>query len=293
MTNFYDLTSKTITLEGLLNIVNPSYLPATLSIWGNYNESVGGLESHLIDEVTMKRNIHELSDPREVTNAIATLYDSEHAVINTVKKAGHTHTHFSRSHANLQRVEQNVPLSDLTNVFNDILSLMSYNWDKTALYGDGLNKGLFSDVTPQSAVNNPTAKDLVDLIVSQAHALNNSLNYGNADPVLIVVEGAKTQAKLNSVMYSDNMTVAQVLASFSWINFWNVSTKVSDTNERISIVKPQETKLFWSVSPTITFSDLILDSYGFQSRVTRFGDCSNSMFKRAVDNVVIYPITGL
>ena len=293
MTNYYDLTSKTITKDGLLNIVNPSYLPATLSIWGNYNESVGGLESHLIDEVTIKRNIHELSDPSEVTNAIATLYDTEHTVINTIKRSGHSHTHFSRSYANLQRVEQNVPLNDLTGVYNDIISLMSYNWDKTVLYGDGINKGLYTDVTPQSAVTSPTAKVLVDLIVSQAHAINTSLNYGYADPVLIIVEGVDTQAKLNSVMYSDNMTVAQVLANYSWINFWNVSNNVSSSNERISIVKPQETKLFWSVSPTITFSDLILDGYGFQSRVTRFGDCSNSIFKRSVEDVLIYPINGL
>ena len=71
---------------------------------------------------------------------------------------------------------------------------------------------------------------------------------------------------------------------------WQLSSNVS-TDEYIAVVKPQETRLFWSVSPTIIRTVVASDSNGFDSRITHFGDCSNSVYKRSIEVVVKQPFT--
>ena len=288
--NVYDISLKDITLDNLQGLVKPLYTTESLRYWANYNESVGGLESFLVDETAFKAKEFELSNEAEIGNNIASLYDTEYKAANIVKKDGHTHKHFSRLTINKSRVEQGISISELVNPFNQILSQMAYNWDKTALNGDGVNIGLFTGVTPESSIADPSTKDIVDFIIQEAYKLNRAVNYEATSQVLIIVSGAKTQAKINAPMYDTYNSVASVMAGYNWLNMWQLSSSVS-TEEYIAIVKPQETKLFWSVSPTIVRTVTASDSNGFDSRITQFGDCSNSIYKRSIDVVVKQPFT--
>lgn len=288
--NIYDVSSKDITLDNLQGLVKPLYTAESLAYWANYNESVGGLESFLVDETAFKTKTYELSNIAEIGNNIASLYDTEHKVANIVKKDGHTHNHFSRLTINKSRVEQGISVSELVNPFNQILSQMAYNWDKTALNGDGVNEGLFTGVTPLSSIASPTTKAVIDFIIQEAYKLNRVVNYQATSNVLVIVSGAKTQALINSPMYDTYNSVASVMGGYNWLNMWQLSSNVS-TDEYIAVVKPQETKLFWSVSPTIIRTVVASDSNGFDSRITQFGDCSNSMQKRSTEVVVKQPFT--
>jgi hypothetical protein len=288
--NIYDVSSKDITLENLQQIVTPLYVAESLGYWANYNESVGGLESFLVDETAFKTKVYELSNEAEIGNNIASLYDTEYKAVNIVKKDGHEHKHFSRLSISKLRAEQNISVAQLVNPYNQILSKMAHYWDKTALNGDGTNKGLFTGVTPLAGIADPTTKDIVDFIIEQAFSLNRLVNYDDTSPVLVIVSGAKTQGLINSPMYDTYNTVASIVAGYSWLNVWKLSSNVS-TDEFVAIVKPQETKLFWSVSPTITRTATVLDANGFDVRATHFGDCSNSIYKRSNEVVVKQPFT--
>jgi hypothetical protein len=288
--DIYDVSSKDITLENLQGLVKPLYTAESLAYWANYNQSVGGLESFLVDETAFKTKIYELSNIAEIGNNIASLYDTEHKVANIVKMDGHTHKHFTRLTINKSRVEQGISINELLNPFNQILSQMAYNWDKTALNGDGVNSGLFTGVTPLSPSATPTTKDIVDFIIQEARKLNRVVNYEATSDVLVIVSGAKTQALVNSPLYDTYNTVASVMSGYNWLNMWQLSSNVS-TDEYIAIVKPQETKLFWSVSPTIIRTVVATDSNGFDSRISQFGDCSNSVYKRSIEVVVKKPFT--
>ena len=288
--NLYDASSKDITLENLQQIVTPLYVAESLGYWANYNESVGGLESFLVDETAFKTKMYELSNEAEIGNNIASLYDTEYKAVNIVKKDGHEHKHFSRLNISKTRVEQNISVAQLINPYNQILSKMAHYWDKMALNGDGTNSGLFTGVTPEAGIATPTTKEVIDFIIERAFSLNRLVNYEATSSVLVIVSGAKTQALVNSPMYDTYNSVASVMASYGWLNMWQLSSSVS-TDEFIAIVKPQETKLFWSVSPTITKTVTILDANGFDVRATHFGDCSNSIYKRSNEVVVKQPFT--
>lgn len=288
--NLYDISTKDLTLENLQQIVAPLYVAESLGYWANYNESVGGLESFLVDEIAFKTKEFELSNEAEIGNNIASLYDTEYKAANIVKKDGHIHKHFSRLTISKIRAEQNISVAQLTNPYNQILSKMAHYWDKMALNGDGVNSGLFTGVTPESSITDPSTKNIVDFIIEQASSLNRLVNYEATSQVLIIVSGAKTQAKINAPMYDTYNSVAFVMAGYNWLNMWQLSSNVS-TDEYIAIVKPQETKLFWSVSPTITKTVTVLDANGFDVRATHFGDCSNSIYKRSNEVVVKQPFT--
>jgi hypothetical protein len=167
---------------------------------------------------------------------------------------------------------------------------MAYNWDKTALNGDGVNSGLFTGVTPLTPDATPTTKAVVDFIIQEARKLNRVVNYEATSDLLVIVSGAKTQALVNSPLYDTYNTVSSVMSGYNWINMWQLSSNVS-TDEYIAVVKPQETRLFWSVSPTIIRTVVASDSNGFDSRITHFGDCSNSVYKRSIEVVVKQPFT--
>jgi hypothetical protein len=288
--NIYDVSSKDITLENLQGLVKPLYTAESLAYWANYNESVGGLESFLIDETAFKTKIYELSNEAEIGNNIASLYDTEYKAANIVKKDGHVHKHFSRLSISKTRVEQNISAAQLVNPYNQILSEMGFHWDKTALIGDGANSGLFTGATPLPSIAAPTTKVVVDFTIQEAYKLNRVVNYEATSPVLVIVSGANTQALINSPMYDTYNSVASVMGGYNWLNMWQLSSNVS-TDEYIAVVKLQETKLFWSVSPTITKTATILDANGFNVRATHFGDCSNSIYKRSNEVVVKQPFT--
>lgn len=288
--NLYDLSTKDLTLENLRPIVTPLYMAESLRYWANYNESVGGLESFLVDETAFKTKEFELSNEAEIGNNIASLYDTEYRAANIVKKDGHIHKHFSRLTISKIRAEQNISVSQLVNPYNQVLSKMGALWDKMALNGDGVNSGLFTGVTPESGIADPSTKNIVDFIIEQADSLNRLVNYEATSQVLVIVSGAKTQAKMSAPMYDTYNSVTSIMAGYNWLNMWKLSSNVS-TDEFIAIVKPQETKLFWSVSPTITKTVTVLDANGFDVRATHFGDCSNSMQKRSTEVVIKQPFT--
>ena len=288
--NVYDISSKDITLDNLQGLVKPLYTAESLAYWGNYNERVGGLEKFLADESAFKTKAYELSNTAEIGNNIASLYDTEHKVANIVKKDGHIHNHFSRLIVSKSRVEQGISINDLINPFNQTLSQMAYNWDRTALNGDGVNEGLFTGVTPLTPIPTPTTKGVIDFIIQEAYKLNRVVNYQATSNVLVIVSGAKTQALVNSPMYDTYNSVASVMGGYNWLPMWQLSSSLS-TDEYIAVVKAQETRLFWSISPTIVKKVPVVDANGFEAIAVHFGDCSNSMQKRSTEVVVKQPFT--